>query len=193
MRRLFGRLYDAVRRAAAHPHAPWFLGAMSFAESSFFPVPPDVMLAPMVLVRPQRALPLALLTTLASVIGGLFGYLIGHYALELVRPVLLQLGEWQSYLTVRGWFDRWGFWVIIVAGFSPIPYKVFTIAAGAMHVALIPFMLASLLGRGGRFFLVALLVAWGGVRLEPWLHTYIDRIGWITVAVLMLVVVCLRL
>lgn len=193
MRRLFGRLYNAVRRAAAHPRAPWFLGAMSFAESSFFPVPPDVMLAPMVLVRPHRALPLALLTTLASVIGGLFGYLIGHYALEFVRPLLLQLGEWQSYLTVRGWFDRWGFWVIVVAGFSPIPYKVFTIAAGAMHIALIPFILASLLGRGGRFFLVVLLVAWGGVRLEPWLHTYIDRIGWITVAVLMLVVVCLRL
>lgn len=193
MRRLFGRLYDAVRRAAAHPRAPWLLAAMSFAESSFFPVPPDVMLAPMVLVRPRRAWHLALLTTLASAIGGLFGYLIGHSALELVRPLLLQLGEWQSYLTVRGWFDRWGFWVVIVAGFSPIPYKVFTIAAGAMHVALIPFILASLLGRGGRFFLVALLVAWGGVRLEPWLHTYIDRIGWITVAVLMLVVVCLRL
>ena len=193
MRRLFGRLYDAVRRAAAHPRAPWFLAAMSFAESSFFPVPPDVMLAPMVLVCPSRAWHLALLTTLASVIGGLLGYLIGHYALELVRPLLLQLGEWQSYLTVRGWFGRWGFWVIIVAGFSPIPYKLFTIAAGAMHVALIPFILASLLGRGGRFFLVALLVAWGGARLEPWLHTYIDRIGWITVAVLTLVVVCLRL
>lgn len=193
MRRLFSRLYSGTRRGAGHPRAPWLLAALSFAESSFFPVPPDVMLAPMVLVRPDRALHFALLTTLASVTGGLFGYIIGYYALEFIRPWLYQSGDWQSYLTVRDWFDRWGFWAIVVAGFSPIPYKVFTIAAGAMHIAIIPFVLASLLGRGGRFFLVAILVAWGGIKVEPWLRTHIDRIGWMTVAVLMLVMVCLRL
>ena len=193
MRQLFSRLYNATQRGAAHPQAPWLLGVLSFAESSFFPIPPDVMLAPMVLVQPHRAMRLALLTTLASVAGGLFGYVIGYYALELIRPWLHQWGEWQSYLTVRSWFDRWGFWAIVVAGFSPIPYKMFTIAAGAMHVAVIPFILASLLGRGGRFFLVAILVAWGGVKVEPWLRTYIDRIGWITVVVLILVVLFMRL
>lgn len=189
MRQLFSRLYNATRCGAAHPH----VGVLSFAGSSFFPIPPDVMLAPMVLVQPHRALRFALLTTLASVADGLFGYVIGYYALELIRPWLYQWGEWQSYLTMRGWFDRWGFWAVVVAGFSPIPYKMFAIAAGAMHVAIIPFILASLLGRGGRFFLVAIRVAWGGVRVEPWLRTYIDRIGWITVAVLMLAVLYMRL
>ncbi|MCO6440386.1 MAG: DedA family protein [Nitrococcus mobilis] len=193
MRRLFSRLYSATRCGAVHPRAPWFLAALSFAESSFFPVPPDVMLAPMVLVQPRRALHFASLTTLASVLGGLLGYVIGYYAFELVRPLLYSWGQWHSYLTVRDWFGRWGFWAILVAGFSPIPYKVFTIAAGAMHVAIIPFLLASLLGRGGRFFLVAILVAWGGVKLEPWLRTYIDWVGWVTVAVLMLIAVYLRL
>ncbi len=162
MRRFFSRLYGIVRCGASQPHAPWFLAALSFAESSFFPVPPDVMLAPMVLVRPCRALHFALLTTLASVLGGLLGYVIGYYAFELVRPLLYSWGQWQSYLAVRDWFDRWGFWAVLIAGFSPIPYKVFTIAAGAMQIAIIPFMLASLLGRGGRFFLVAILIAWGG-------------------------------
>ncbi|HET8700073.1 MAG TPA: YqaA family protein [Nitrococcus sp.] len=191
MKHLFSRLYEATRRGAGHPRAPWLLAVLSFAESSFFPVPPDVMLAPMVLVQPRRALHFALLTTVASVIGGLFGYALGFFALELIRPWLH--GDWQNYLTVRSWFERWGFWVIIVAGFSPIPYKMFTIAAGAMHAAVIPFVLASLLGRGGRFFLVAILVAWGGDKVEPWLRTYMDRIGWITVAVLLLTGVYLRL
>ncbi|MGD8430099.1 MAG: YqaA family protein [Ectothiorhodospiraceae bacterium] len=189
---LFSRLYDRVLRWSAHRRAPWFLAGLSFAESSFFPIPPDVMLAPMALARPQRASHLALIATLASVAGGLAGYAIGHFALELVEPLLHEAGYWQGYLTVREWFAQWGFWVVLVAGFSPIPYKLFTIAAGAMGVALLPFTLASAVGRGGRFFLVALLVAWGGPRVEPWLRTYIERIGWATVGVLVAAVAVMR-
>lgn len=190
---LFGRLYVMMLRWSAHPRAPWYLGALSFAESSFFPIPPDVMLAPMALARPDRALFFALLTTVTSVLGGLAGYAIGHFALELIEPLLHQFGYWDGYQAARGWFDRWGFWMVLIAGFSPIPYKVFTIAAGAMGLALVPFTLASIVGRGSRFFLVALLVAWGGQKVEPWLRKYIDRIGWATVAALVAAVVVIRL
>lgn len=171
---------------ARHPRAPWYLGGLSFAESSFFPIPPDVMLAPMSLANPQRAWRYALLTTLASVAGGLFGYLIGHYAFDLLEPALRDSHYWASYQTAVSWFDRWGFWAMFVAGFSPIPYKVFTIAAGALSMALLPFTLASLIGRGARFFMVAGLMAYGGPRMEAMLHRYIDRLGWATVAALVI-------
>lgn len=184
MTAIFTPLYDRVLRWSGHPRAPWLLGALSFAESSFFPVPPDVMLAPMSLARPQRALRLATLTTAASVLGGLLGYAIGVFGLELALPLIAELGQMGAYEAARDWFAAWGFWVVLVAGFSPIPYKLFTIAAGAMAVPLLPFVAASVLGRGARFYLVALLVAWGGPRLEPWLRRYMERIGWACVALL---------
>lgn len=176
-------------RWAQHRHAPWFLGALSFAESSFFPIPPDVMLAPMALARPQQAWWFALLTTLTSVAGGLFGYLLGLFLFELIEPLLHQAGYWEGYLRARAWFDGWGFWAIFLAGFSPIPYKVFTIAAGTVVMPVLPFVLASLVGRGGRFFLVAGLMRWGGPRMEVMLRTHIDRLGWLTVLVVVAIYV----
>ncbi len=167
-----------------HPRAPWYLGALSFAESSFFPIPPDVMLAPMSLARPAQAMRFALLTTLTSVAGGLFGYLIGALAFDAIEPWLRTSQYWGNYQTAVSWFHDWGFWAVFVAGFSPIPYKVFTIASGALSMALLPFTLASLIGRGSRFFMVAALMAWGGSRMEAMLHKYIDRIGWATVLAL---------
>ena len=120
------------------------------------------MLAPMSLANPSRAWRFAMITTLASVAGGLFGYLIGHYAFDMIEPWLRTTKYWTSYEVAVDWFGRWGFWAVFIAGFSPIPYKVFTIAAGALSMALLPFTLASLVGRGARFFLVAGLMAWGG-------------------------------
>jgi Predicted membrane protein len=175
-----------------HPHAPWYLGGMSFAESSFFPIPPDVMLAPMCLAQPRQAWRLALLTTLASVAGGLFGYAIGHFAIDAVLPWLQDGRYWPAYQTAVAWFERWGFWAVFIAGFSPIPYKVFTIAAGALSLALLPFVAASLIGRGARFFLVAGLMAWGGERMEAALHRHMDRLGWATVALLALAYLVVR-
>ncbi len=180
---LFRPLYERVMRWSRHPRAPWYLAALSFAESSFFPVPPDVMLAPMSMARPERALRYALLTTLASTAGGLFGYLIGWLALDAVTPLLHEAGYWPAYLKAHAWFEHWGFWAVLVAGFSPIPYKIFTITAGSMGMPLIPFVLASVAGRGSRFFLVAGLLAWGGPRLEPILHRYVERLGWAMVAI----------
>lgn len=183
---IFSPLYKRAMIWSRHQRAPWYLGVLSFTESSFFPIPPDVMLAPMSLANPAKAWRFALLTTLASVAGGLFGYAIGHFAFDAIAPWLRESHYWSSYQAAVGWFERWGFWAIFVAGFSPIPYKVFTIAAGALSMALLPFTVASLIGRGMRFFLVAGLMAWGGARMEAVLNRYVDRVGWATVGIVVI-------
>ena len=144
------------------------------------------MLAPMVMARPERALPLALLTTVASVIGGVIGFFIGLWLLDAAMPLIIDMGYLPAYETARLWFEQWGFWAVFLAGFTPIPYKVFTIAAGAGGMFLPLFVAASLVGRGGRFFLVALLVRWGGPKIEPHLKRYMDQIAWSTLAILVL-------
>lgn len=181
---LFGPIYDRVLRWSRHEAAPWYLAGLSFAESSFFPVPPDVMLAPMCLARPERAMRFALITSLASVIGGLAGYAIGYFAIDLAEPLIRDFGYWENYQRVQEWFGDWGFWAVFIAGFSPIPYKLFTIAAGAMGMPLAGFVLASVTGRSSRFFLVAGLIRWGGPAMEHSLRRHIDTIGWTCVALL---------
>ncbi|MCB1857012.1 MAG: DedA family protein [Gammaproteobacteria bacterium] len=190
---LFSALYDRVMRWSRHRHAPRYLAGLSFAESSFFPIPPDVMLAPMALAKPSTAWRLAALTTVASVVGGIFGYLIGMFAFDVIEPLLRDAGYYPKYLQAKAWFDDWGFWAIFLAGFSPIPYKVFTVTAGVIAMAIVPFTLASLFGRGARFFLVASLMAWGGERMERRLRQYIDRIGWVMVVLMFLVVFVAKL
>ncbi|MGC8731149.1 MAG: YqaA family protein [Halothiobacillaceae bacterium] len=181
--RLFGAMYDRVIGWSGHPRAPWFLGGLSFAESSFFPIPPDVLLAPMCVARPPAWWRLALLTTLASVVGGLFGYLLGALFLDLLTPWIEQMGYASAMEQARAWFAAWGFWAVFLAGFSPIPYKAFTITAGALGMPLIPFVLASLCGRGGRFFLVAWLMARFGAAFEARLRPFMEWLGWGLVAV----------
>jgi len=180
--KIFSSLYTKAMRWARHPRAPWYLGGLSFAESSFFPIPPDVMLAPMSLAQPRRAIWFATLATVTSVLGGMFGYLIGMFAFDLVAP-WLQGGHYAAaFERAQQWFDEWGFLAIFAAGFSPIPYKVFTITAGVVSMAFLPFVLASFIGRGARFNLVALLMAWGGEAMEQKLHRWVDLLGWLTVA-----------
>ena len=191
--KIFSALYDRVLRWAAHPHAERYLAGLSFAESSFFPIPPDVMLAPMTLARPHSGWRYALVTTAASVAGGLAGYAIGWLALDAIEPLLLSLGYWDGYVRSTEWFMAWGFLAVLAAGFSPIPYKVFTIAAGALHMLLPAFIVASMIGRGGRFFLVAGLIKWGGEAMESRLRRHVDMLGWIVVALCLALVVYLRL
>jgi membrane protein YqaA with SNARE-associated domain len=179
--KIFGPLYDRVMRWSSHPHAERYLGALSFAESSFFPIPPDVMLAPMCMAAPSRAWRYAFVTTLFSVLGGLAGYLIGYLAYEAIEPWLRESHYYDAYLAARAWFDQYGVWVVFVAGFSPIPYKIFTIAAGVAVLNLPGFFIASLVGRGARFFLVAGVVRYAGPKVEAALLRYIERIGWIVV------------
>ena len=181
--RLFGPMYDRVLSWAVHPHAERYLGGMSFAESSFFPIPPDVMLAPMCLADRARAWRFASITTLASLAGGIAGYAIGYFVFEAIEPWLRAMGYWPAYLRGKAWFDTWGIWAVFVAGFSPIPYKIFTISAGVAVLNFPGFVLASLIGRGARFFLLAGFVVAGGERMEAMVANYIERIGWGVVVV----------
>jgi membrane protein YqaA with SNARE-associated domain len=176
--KLFGPLYDLVLSWSAHRHAPRYLAGMSFAESSFFPIPPDVMLMPMSLARPEKAMYFAWLTTLFSVLGGMLGYLIGMWLLEWVWPLIERVGYASHYDLMVELFAEYGIWIILVAGFSPLPYKMFTITAGATSMALLPFIIASVIGRGARFFLVASLMKWGGVKMEPYIRQWVEWLGW---------------
>jgi len=142
----------------------------------------------MSLASPDRAWRFAFITTVTSVLGGLFGYMIGAIAFDIIASPLKASSYWAYYQTAVIWFGDWGFWAIFVAGFSPIPYKVFTIAAGTLSMALLPFTLASVIGRGSRFFLVAGLMKWGGARMEARLYHYVDRIGWATVLLVLIAV-----
>ncbi len=183
--KIFSALYEKVMAWSQHRFAPRYLAGLSFAESSFFPIPPDVMLAPMSLAQPRRAWFFAGLTTIASVMGGIAGYLIGLYFFDVLEPYLHQWGYWEKFLHVRSWFDEWGFWAILIAGFSPIPYKLFTISAGVIAMPFIPFVLASIVGRGSRFYLVSGLMVWGGEAMEKKLRQYIDRLGWLVLILLL--------
>lgn len=175
---MFKKSLEHVLAWSVHRRAPLYLGAVSFAESSFFPIPPDVLLAPMVLSRPERAWRLAAWTTLWSVVGGVAAFTIAAFAADLVADVLQGNGYGESYSRAQVWFETWGFWAVLAAGFSPIPYKVFAFAAGGMSMLLPAFVLASIAGRGGRFFLVAALCARGGPRMQSVLKRHVDRVGW---------------
>ena len=175
---MFAQLYQLVMQWSQHRLASYWLAVVSFTESAFFIVPPDVMLAPMTLAQPKKAWFYASLTTVTSVLGGLLGYFIGSWALETVMPFLTRWGYDTAYYTAQTWFSQWGFWAVLLAGFTPIPYKIFTIAAGATQMALLPFIVGSLLGRGSRFFLVAGLMRLGGEPLAARLGQWADRLGW---------------
>ncbi len=190
--RLFTTLYDRTLAWSRHRFAVRYLALLSFAEASFFPIPPDVMLAPMVLAQRRRAWHFALVTTVASAAGGALGYLIGSYFFALVEPLLHDWGYWPAYLTAREWFAQWGVWVVFMAGFTPIPYKVFTITSGAVGMAFLPFLLVSMVGRGMRFFLVAGLIYWGGEKIERSLRRHIDLIGWLCVILAVILYFYLR-
>jgi membrane protein YqaA with SNARE-associated domain len=147
------RLYDRTLALAAHRHALRGLAAVSFAESSVFPIPPDVLLVPMVLADRSRAWLIAAVCTVASVLGGLLGYAIGYFLFDAVgQPVLEFYGYTGKFQEVRAFFQEWGFWFVFAAGFTPFPYKVITIASGVLTLNPAIFLIASTVSRGGRFF-----------------------------------------
>lgn len=189
--KLFGPLYDRVIGWARHRHAVRYLGFLSFAESSFFPIPPDVMLAPMCLADRSKAWWFATITTVTSILGGIAGYAIGYFLFDQVEPWLHDMGYWPAYLKGKEWFDNWGIWAVLIAGFSPVPYKIFTISAGVAVLNFPGFVIASMLGRGARFFLVAGLIVVGGERMESVLPKYVERIGWGVVAIAVAVAIFL--
>ncbi len=177
--KIFGPLYDKVMQWSCHPRAEIYLGVVSFIESSFFPIPTSLMLAPMVMAKRERAWWLASLATVTSVLGGLFGYLIGYFLFDQVGERILAFYHLQgSFVEMQDWFDQYGVWLVFLAGLTPIPYKLFTITSGVLGLALIPFAIASVVGRASQFFLVAALVWWGGSKIEPVLDKWIEWVGW---------------
>jgi len=191
--KIFSALYDWTLRWAEHKFAPAMLSVITFAESVFFPIPPDVLLAPMVLAKPKRAWHLATLTTVSSIIGGMVGYLLGYWMFEpWIQPLITEFGYQEKFDVAMEWFATWGVWVVFIAGFSPIPYKLFTVSAGFLHMAFLPFLLASAIGRGMRFFLVAGLIKWGGATMEKKLRQWVDVLGWGLVAIIIIAYLILR-
>jgi membrane protein YqaA with SNARE-associated domain len=165
------RLYDRVIAIAAGPNAIWALIAVAFAESSFFPLPPDILLIPMMLARPRAAWRLAAYCTLASVAGGMLGYAIGYYGFDLIgRPILEFYHAMGRYDALKAGFDRWGVWIIIIKGMTPIPYKLVTIASGVAHFDFAAFVGASIISRSIRFFLLAALLWWFGPAVRDFIE-----------------------
>ena len=178
-RSLLRRLYDWSLDAAHKPHAMWTLGAIAFAESSFFPVPPDVMLIPMSLARPQRAYVMAFWCTVASVSGGLLGYAIGALLYDSVGGWLIHLYGYGSKVEAfRAAYAQWGAWIILLKGLTPIPYKIVTITSGFANYNLGLFILFSIIARGTRFFVLAFLLHRYGEQAR---HFIEKRLGlWVT-------------
>ncbi len=156
---MLDRLYSRILAFAANEHAVPALALVAFAESSFFPLPPDLLLIPMILAQPRRAFRLAAICTGASVLGGFLGYAIGYLLFDAIgRPVLEFYHAMGRYETLKAAFAEWGVWIIIIKGLTPIPYKLVTIASGVVHFNLAAFAFASLISRGLRFFLLAALL-----------------------------------
>lgn len=184
---MFEKLYFKVIRFAGRENASWYLAGLSFFESFILPFPPpDVMLAPMSLAKPARAMRFASITLAASVIGGVTGYVIGAFLFDQVQPFIVEWGYQARFDQVTNWFELWGFWAVLIAGFSPVPYKLFTLSAGVLSLAIVPFIIASVVGRGARFFLLAWCLAKFGASIEAKLIRYIERIGWAIVIALIL-------
>jgi membrane protein YqaA with SNARE-associated domain len=164
--------YDWMMRVAAHPKATRALAAVSFIESSFFPIPPDVMLLPMVLADRAKAFWYATIATVASVVGGVAGYLIGFYLFELLGQRILSVyGLLDRFGDFANWFNEYGVWILIIKGMTPLPYKVLTITAGAVHMNLVAFIAASVVARAMRFYLVSGLLYFFG----PPIRDFVER------------------
>ncbi|MBC7634626.1 MAG: DedA family protein [Acetobacteraceae bacterium] len=175
-------LYDRVIALSASRYAPWWLAVISFAEASFFPIPPDVLLIPMVLALRQRAWMLALVCTIASVAGGALGYFIGYALFEVLATPLLQAYHYEAaFARFKDSYAEYGLWVILLKGVTPIPYKIVTIASGAASFNFWVFMAASIVTRGARFFLVAALLYFFGPPMRAFIE---KRLGLVLLGVL---------
>lgn len=176
------RMYNWTLGWADHPHAVPILFAISFIESSFFPIPPDVLLIALCFSKPQKWAKLALWCTVGSVLGGVLGWYIGHALYDPVGVRIISIfdPEKHAWNRIEAWYNQYGFLGILVAAITPIPYKIFTIASGFLHFSLPQLVLASIIGRGFRFFVVAWLIHHFGAKIRPFIEKYLE---WVLVAV----------
>ena len=184
------RLYNWVVHFAQTKHGATALFCLSFAESSFFPVPPDVLLGPLALGAPKKWLRFALACSIASVLGGIMGYCIGMFLWSMI-------GQWAynhldviglteaNFIKFQSWYDKYDFWIVFLCGFTPLPYKVCTISAGAAKINFIGFLIASTVSRSARFFIVAGLVGWKGEKIRPFIEKYFN---WLSLAFAVLLI-----
>lgn len=193
--KIFGPLYARAIQWAQHRHAPRLLTGLSFIEAIIFPVPPEVMLAPMSLAQPKRALWFATLSLIGSLAGALVGYALGHYAFEALKPVFASLGMLTSIeagiATVQAKMveSPWAvFTFLVLGGFMPIPMKVFTWASGIVGVPMPQYLLSMLIGRGKRVFVLAAVIRIGGARAEAALRRWIEPLGWIATALVVVLI-----
>jgi len=180
---MFRALYDWTLRMAGHRHAIRSMAAVSFAESSFFPIPPDVMVVPMILARRDQAYLIAAVCTVSSVAGGMLGYAIGYFLYDSVGLFLINLyGAHDGLAEFQRWYDRWGAAVILIKGLTPIPFKIVTIASGFFQYNFGLFVLLAAVTRGARFFLIAWLLKRWGAPMQAFIEKRLTLIGWVVLA-----------
>jgi membrane protein YqaA with SNARE-associated domain len=181
------KTYDWTMRLAAHPHALAWLAVIACAESIFFPIPPDVMIIPMVLASREKAWKIAAVATVASAVGGVIGYGVGYFLYEEVgKPIIEFYGYGDKYATFQGWYADYGAWIVGAGGFTPIPYKVITIASGVVQLDFTTFFVVSVLSRGARFFIVAALLWRFGAPIRGFIEARLGLLALIFFIILFL-------
>ncbi len=190
--RMLRKLYDRLMVLAASKSAPAWLAVVSFAESSFFPAPPDLMLAPMVLAKPEHAWRNAAICSAASVAGGMLGYAIGYFLQPVGQAVLAFVGHADGLDSFKAWFAEWGLWVILLKGLTPFPYKVITIAAGLAHFHFGVFIVASVVTRSARFFLVAGLLKWFGPPIREFVEKRLTLVTTVVAVALVALILAVK-
>ena len=176
--KIFQPLFERAIVWARHKHAPALLTFLSFIEAIFFPVPPELMLAPMCVAQPRRGFYFASLSLLGSMAGMFVGYAIGYYAIEMAMPFIEKMGYAAKFDSIKQEAAANGFWLLLIAGFTPVPFKIFTLASGAVGMPLLPFFFGGAIGRGKRVFLVAGAIRLGGEKAEATLRRHIEPVGW---------------
>jgi membrane protein YqaA with SNARE-associated domain len=187
------RLYDWTMGLAAHPQATAWLAVIAFIESSIFPIPPDILLIPMVLAAPTRAWRIVAIVTTASVLGGLAGYAVGYFLFETIGSSIIEFyGYFEKFERFQDWYREWGGWIVFAGGFSPIPYKVITIASGSVQLDIWTFTIVSVISRGGRFILVAFLLWKFGTPIRAFIERWLGPLTLLFVVLLVLGFVALK-
>ena len=194
--RLFKPLYEFALRLARHPRAEYYLAGISFVEAFIFPVAPEIMLAPMTIAKPKRWARYATVSLCASMLGSFVGYALGHFAFQLARPLFEDLGWMPTLNDITAQLHGQSAWktfgLLVLAGFIPIPLKIFTWASGIVSVPIPAFVAGMLIGRGKRVFAVCGVIRLGGERAEMVLHRWIEWIGWAVLVVIVALVVYLK-
>jgi len=186
---IFSGLYNRCMLWAHHPKRERYLVGVSVFESFIFPVPTALVMIPMVIATPDKAIRLATIATVMSVFGAIIGYLMGWGAMSVIEPWIVELGWMPQLEAARVQFEIYGVLAVAIGAFTPAPFKIFTLTAGILSMPFIPFILVSLLGRGAHFYLIALLMAWAGPKMEPVVRRYIEWFGWSIIGIVVIALI----